>query len=768
MDRRYYAIIFLALTSFVIWSNQPVQSESLALGAPSATGRIERSIVPETDSTYYLGTTTPSTRAWKNLIVDEICLAGDCQTAWSAGAGEANIGANLGTGLNLYDSKSGVTLRFNSLLAGSNITLSTTSNANTIVIASTASGSGSGNVSTSTGETAGQLAYWTSTNATPALLGKIATTSLTATSPLSLSQAISVIGSAASALSLDTSGAWSGTAGALAADGGNCSAGSYPLGVDESGAVQDCTDATTEITSLITSAYPFTPSLISGIVYSASTSPFAFINTLVSSTTIGQATFGSFIATTTGTILGNLTASSNFIFGGDTFDELVGLGLDLASGDLVFDCSDVEGTGINCVGEAITLDATGDWTGTFDGVQGADYTAESRALTIAGTANQITSSAGAQDLSADRTWTLSLPSQVNFPNTFFSGTGTSTLFASASSTIGFLRAGSFQATSTTATSTIAGGLDITGGGLEITGILTGCAAFTSGVLNSTGVACGSGGGGSDPFTHPSFGLSATTSQMLIGTSTASSYQLTIASSTAPQISLSSGGGFPQWAFRAVGSNLLIATTTVAGNATTTTSALEIRGDGKAGVAIGTSTPIATLSVNPQSGHFANQFVVGSTSATALRIDNSGHIFMPTLTTATGGNAICIDAADELEDAGGTTCVTSTIAGKENIEDLSPKEALAILRKLRPVIFDWKDGKYSPEDTKQSLSLIAEEVEKIDRRLVDYGYNGKPIGLLQNPLFAVLIGSVIELENRQINYWPLLGLLGLLGLVRKRK
>lgn len=51
----------------------------------------------------------------------------------------------------------------------------------------TGSGGGSGNVSTSTGETQGFLAYWTSTNATPALLGKVATTSLGATSPITFS-----------------------------------------------------------------------------------------------------------------------------------------------------------------------------------------------------------------------------------------------------------------------------------------------------------------------------------------------------------------------------------------------------------------------------------------------------------------------------------------------------------------------------------------------------------------------------------------------------
>lgn len=40
--------------------------------------------------------------------------------------------------------------------------------------------------------------------------------------------------------------------------------------------------------------------------------------------------------------------------------------------------------------------------------------ATSLTLTIAGTANEITSSAGAQDLSANRTWTLSLPAALTF------------------------------------------------------------------------------------------------------------------------------------------------------------------------------------------------------------------------------------------------------------------------------------------------------------------------------------------------------------------
>ncbi len=43
------------------------------------------------------------------------------------------------------------------------------------------------------------------------------------------------------------------------------------------------------------------------------------------------------------------------------------------------------------------------------------FAAQATTLTVAGTANQITSSAGAQDLSANRTWTLSLPADVLIP-----------------------------------------------------------------------------------------------------------------------------------------------------------------------------------------------------------------------------------------------------------------------------------------------------------------------------------------------------------------
>ena len=70
---------------------------------------------------------------------------------------------------------------------------------------------GSGNVSTSTTPTIGQLPYWTTSGDTPELLGSVATTTLTASSPLSLSNTVAKVGGSNSVLTLDTSGDWTGT-----------------------------------------------------------------------------------------------------------------------------------------------------------------------------------------------------------------------------------------------------------------------------------------------------------------------------------------------------------------------------------------------------------------------------------------------------------------------------------------------------------------------------------------------------------------------------
>lgn len=73
--------------------------------------------------------------------------------------------------------------------------------------ASSGGGTGPGNVSTSTNETSGFLAYWTSTNATPALLGKVATTTFTPSAEFTIGGTIGAfVGGANSTLTLATNG----------------------------------------------------------------------------------------------------------------------------------------------------------------------------------------------------------------------------------------------------------------------------------------------------------------------------------------------------------------------------------------------------------------------------------------------------------------------------------------------------------------------------------------------------------------------------------
>ena len=59
---------------------------SIAYAAPQYI--FQKSILPESDSKYSLGTTTPSVNAWASVITDQLCLTGDsCKTTWPTGIG---------------------------------------------------------------------------------------------------------------------------------------------------------------------------------------------------------------------------------------------------------------------------------------------------------------------------------------------------------------------------------------------------------------------------------------------------------------------------------------------------------------------------------------------------------------------------------------------------------------------------------------------------------------------------------------------------------
>lgn len=160
-------------------------------------------------------------------------------------------------------------------------------------------------------------------------------------------------GTSGSHLTISTAGTWSGLAGtatALAANGTNCSAGNYPLGVDASGNSESCTAAPVGTVTGVTATYPL----------SSSGGATPNITTALGTTTNSGMAAGSLYVGSGGIWQ---TAASTSIFG------------------------------------YLPLNPT-------------------RNLTVAGTANQITLTGGTQDLSADRTWTATLPAHVIFPGNF--------------------------------------------------------------------------------------------------------------------------------------------------------------------------------------------------------------------------------------------------------------------------------------------------------------------------------------------------------------
>lgn len=116
-------------------------------------------------------------------------------------ANQGGTGTSTPSGI-LYGDN-GSTNHLNTVTIGANCTFSGGT------LNCTSSGGGSGTVSTSTNESAGTLSYWTSNSATPALLGKVSTSTLTPSAPLTGS--FTTIG--AGSLGLDTTGTWSGLAG---------------------------------------------------------------------------------------------------------------------------------------------------------------------------------------------------------------------------------------------------------------------------------------------------------------------------------------------------------------------------------------------------------------------------------------------------------------------------------------------------------------------------------------------------------------------------
>lgn len=238
-------------------------------------------------------------------------------------------------------------------------------------------------------------------------------------------------------------------------------------------------------------------------------------------------------------------------------------------------------------------------------------------------------------------------------------------------------------------------------------------------------------GSYDAFTHPNAFSSATTTMILIGTSTGQVAHVIVGSSTAPQIGLSDNtAGDPLWTIRNMSGNLAFATTSATGVSTSTPTALQINNSG-VGLFVGTTT---------------------NANASGLAVAGTG--FWSGLTSSGSSQAgdICISSVNQLINDS-VACIVSARRFKQNIKPLD--SSLGELLKFQPVSFFYKpefNGNYqsNPNYNGEQVGLIADDVQKIDPRLTTIELSGEEKGMVQSVRYqnitAIIIGAVQEQQK----------------------
>jgi hypothetical protein len=173
-----------ATTSATLWVDPPNATVNLG-GSGSETGRIS-STSSWLASSFGIGTSTPNSKlsvggsTWlggNTVATGTLNVWSDTTLARATSTGFAVTGL---TNCDTIDTDGSGNLKCGTDSSGS--------------------GGGAGSVGTSSVPVLGNLAFWTNTGPTTALLGTVATSALTATAPVALSQPVSIIGSASSVL----------------------------------------------------------------------------------------------------------------------------------------------------------------------------------------------------------------------------------------------------------------------------------------------------------------------------------------------------------------------------------------------------------------------------------------------------------------------------------------------------------------------------------------------------------------------------------------
>lgn len=206
----------------------------------------------------------------------------------------------------------------------------------------------------------------------------------------------------------------------------------------------------------------------------------------------------------------------------------------------------------------------------------------------------------------------------------------------------------------------------------------------------------------------------------------------------------------------------------------------------------------SLKIDDVSGD-TSPFVLTATGAVGVgtstpwrNFSTTGTVALSGLTANSAGNAVCISATTfDVENAGATACIASTLKAKHDISTISTSLADEIMS-MRPVQYT-----LNGTNNEQRYGFIAEEVAQIDPKLVEYaqadatvpGIDGKPVTVKKGePLtfdymrYTGLLTAFVQQQQREIEalgggakrsaeenwQWYAIGLLGLGFLWQQRQ